>query len=279
MQSCGGLLGSSVQIIVAADACSLSVEDWGVVNIALVNAAAGSAVLIMDPPVGARTLADTDALRTAMDPLTSPSFATLYFPWLLDPNQEPFPPSGAIAGIWARSDYESGVWNAPANIEVSGVSGPEILLTDDQQAGLNVPLDGRAINGIRSFVNRGTLVWGARTMDGNSDDFRYIQVRRTLIYIEQSIKIALYPLVFAPNVGATWAAVVAMISDFLTSVWQQGGLLGDKPSTAFSVECGLGSTMTTHDILTGVMIIQVTIQMVHPAEFIELTFTQQTQGT
>ena len=138
-----------------------------------------------------------------------------------------------------------------------------------------MPMNGKAVNAIRTFVGRGTLVWGARTLDGNSNDWRYIQVRRTLIYIEQSVKVALDRFVFAANDGQTWVAVTSMISNFLQGLWSQGGLMGDKASDAFAVSCGLGSTMTPQDILDGYMVVQITLQMIHPAEFIELTFKQK----
>jgi phage tail sheath protein FI len=139
-------------------------------------------------------------------------------------------------------------------------------------------VDGKAVNVLRDFVGRGTVVWGGRTLDGNSNDYRYIQVRRTLIYIEQSIRAALRQFAFAPNTGQTWAAVTSMVSGFLTTVWSQGGLMGATPAEAFSVQCGLGSTMTGQDILEGYMIVEVTLQMVRPAEFIELTFKQKMEG-
>ncbi|WP_295454433.1 phage tail sheath C-terminal domain-containing protein [uncultured Thiodictyon sp.] len=188
------------------------------------------------------------------------------------------PSSGAIAGVFTTVDNSRGVWNAPANIAVSNVNGPTYRLTDQQQGDLNVPVDGKAVDAIRDFVGRGTIVWGARTLDGNSNDYRYIQVRRTLIYIEQSIKAALQPCVFAANDGNTWTAVVAMVSNFLQGLWAQGGLMGAKADEAFSVQCGLGSTMTGLDILNGYMVVQVTVQMIHPAEFIELTFKQKMEG-
>jgi phage tail sheath protein FI len=188
------------------------------------------------------------------------------------------PPSGILAGVWTANDASRGVWNAPANVSLASVIAPKVLLTDLDQADYNVPLNGEAIDILRALVNRGTVVWGARTLDGNSLDYRYIQVRRTLIYIEQSIKGALQQFVFAANDGGTWTTVTAAISNFLTNLWQSGGLMGDKASDAFTVQCGLGSTMTGLDILNGYMIVNVTVQMIHPAEFIELTFTQTMQG-
>lgn len=170
------------------------------------------------------------------------------------------------------------MWNAPANVTLSSVTAPTFPITESQQGGLNVPVDGKAVDVLRDFTGRGTVVWGARTLDGNSPDYRYVQVRRTLIYVEQSIKGALQPFVFAANDGKTWVTVVAMVSGFLQGLWNQGGLMGATASEAFSVECGLGSTMTGQDILDGYMIVQVTLQMIRPAEFIELVFKKKMEG-
>lgn len=189
--------------------------------------------------------------------------------------QNILPPSGAMAGVFTFNDLTRGVWNAPANTVLASVISPTVALDDEQQGNLNVPLDGKAIDVIRFFVGRGPVVWGARTLDGNSNDWRYIQVRRTIVYIEQSIKNALNPFVFAANDGQTWATVTSLISNFLEGLWTQGGLVGDKASEAFTVQCGLGSTMTPMDILQGYMVVQVTLQLIRPAEFIELTFKQK----
>jgi len=123
------------------------------------------------------------------------------------------------------------------------------------------------------------LVWGARTLDGNSQDWRYIPVRRTVIYIEQSIKNLLEPYVFSANTQATWTAVKAMAENFLTGLWRDGGLAGATAQDAFFVQVGLGSTMTNEDILNGFMNMTIGVAITRPAEFIILTFQQQMQAS
>ncbi len=186
-------------------------------------------------------------------------------------------PSSAMAGIYTVVDNNEGVWVAPANVGVQGVVSPAIKIDHKAQEDLNMPLDGKSICAIRSFPGKGVLVWGARTLDGNSNDWRYINVRRTLLYIEQSIKEAAQAYVFAPNDASTWVSIKSMIGNFLTGLWNQGGLVGPKPTDAFSVSVGLGSTMTGDDVLNGKMIIAVKVAVSHPAEFIEITFQQQMQ--
>ncbi len=186
-------------------------------------------------------------------------------------------PSAAMAGIYTTVDNNEGVWIAPANVGVQGVVSPAIKIDLKAQEDLNMPLDGKSVCAIRSFPGKGVLVWGARTLDGNSNDWRYINVRRTLIYIEQSVKEAASAYVFAPNDAKTWVSVKSMISNFLLGLWNQGGLVGTKPADAFSVTVGLGSTMTPDDILNGRMIVAVKVAVSHPAEFIEITFQQEMQ--
>ena len=187
-------------------------------------------------------------------------------------------PGTAMAGVYTRVDAEKGVWTAPANIELLNVPKPSYPVSEKQLEYLNTPINGQAVNSIRLFSGRGTVVWGTRTLDGNNNDYRYVQVRRTLIYIEQSVRNGLAPFVFSANDGNTWASVIAMVSAFLQQLWSEGGLLGSTSDEAFTVECGLGSTMTGDDILNGYMIVKITLQMVRPAEFIELTIKQKMEG-
>ncbi|MFA8434714.1 MAG: phage tail sheath family protein [Marinifilaceae bacterium] len=187
------------------------------------------------------------------------------------------PPSAAMAGIYTMVDNTRGVWKAPANVSMNSVVSPAVNITHDDQEELNVPLNGKSINAIRPFVGEGTLVWGARTLDGNSLDWRYINVRRTMIMLEESVKIACKAYVFEPNVANTWVTIKSMISNFLTGIWKRGGLAGASPDDAFSVHVGLGETMTSEDILEGILRVTVMVAITRPAEFIEITFQQQMQ--
>ena len=186
------------------------------------------------------------------------------------------PPSGAMAGVYTVNDQQAGVWNSPANTSIVGAVSLPIRLSDSDQENLNIDaVSGKSINAIRFFNGQGILIWGARTLDGNSQDWRYISVRRTMTFLEQSIKLAARAYVFSPNNANTWAALQSMISSFLTGVWQDGGLQGASPAAAFSVSVGLGTTMTADDLLNGYMRISVKVAVVHPAEFIVISFEQQ----
>lgn len=187
------------------------------------------------------------------------------------------PPSAAMAGVFTMVDDAIGVFKAPANVSVSSTVAPTVNLTSENQEDLNMPLNGKAVNAIRTFVGKGVLVWGARTLDGNSQDWRYINVRRTMIMLEQSIKMAAEPYVFQPNDANTWISIKSMISNFLRTQWQAGALVGNSEADAYSVDVGLGTTMTANDILDGYMKITVKVAISRPAEFIVITFQQQMQ--
>lgn len=186
-------------------------------------------------------------------------------------------PSAAIAGVYCSVDNSRGVWKAPANVTINSVVKPSATINDYEQEELNVPITGKAVNAIRTFPGEGIKVWGARTLDGNSQDWRYVNVRRTMIYLEQSVKNAARAYVFEPNDADTWINMKCMIDNFLRSVWKRGGLAGATPEDAFEVHVGLGDTMTAEDILEGTMRITVLVAVSRPAEFIEITFQQQMQ--
>ncbi len=186
------------------------------------------------------------------------------------------PPSSLIAGVYANVDNNRGVWKAPANVSLSNVIQPTLVISNESQKDLNIDtLSGKSINAIRSFTGKGTLVWGARTLAGNDNEWRYINVRRFFNFAEESIKKATEPFVFEPNDANTWVRVQAMIENFLTTLWRQGALQGVKPEHAFYVAIGLGKTMTALDILEGRMIIEIGMAVARPAEFIILKFSHK----
>lgn len=187
------------------------------------------------------------------------------------------PPSSAMAGAYAMVDFTASVAQSPANISLGSVISPAVNINNDNQEDLNLPLNGKAVNAIRSFQGKGVLVWGARTLDGNSKDYRYISVRRTMTYLEQSIKFAAEAFVFSPNNSTTWSTLRATVINFLNNQWQSGLLAGQSPEDAFDVEIGLGSTMTPNDILDGVLKMTIKVAITRPAEFIVITFEQQQQ--
>ena len=179
------------------------------------------------------------------------------------------PPSALMAGVYGKTDGERGVWKAPANVVLNGVSDVSVRVTNEQQAALNP----KGINVIRHFSDRGLVVWGSRTQK-DDDDWRYIPVRRLFDAAERDIKKALQPMVFEPNNQPTWKRVQAAIDNYLYRLWQQGALAGNKAEEAYFVRVGKGVTMTQDEINQGQMIIQVGMAAVRPAEFIILKFTQ-----
>lgn len=187
-------------------------------------------------------------------------------------------PSSAVAGVYAKVDSTSGVFKAPANVGLSYVVAPTVKVSHEDQMTLNVdPASGKSINVIRSFTGKGTLVWGARTLDGNSNEWRYISVRRFFNMVEESVKKATERFVFEPNTANTWVRVQTMIENFLNQQWQDGALAGSKPEEAYYVSVGLNKTMSAQDILEGRMIVEIGMAAVRPAEFIVLRFSHKLQ--
>lgn len=187
------------------------------------------------------------------------------------------PPSSTMAGVYARVDSDRGVWKAPANVGVNYVIKPKLKVTHEQQRDLNVHITGKSINAIRSFTGKGILVWGARTLAGNDNEWKYVPVRRFFNMVEESVERATEQFVFEPNDANTWVKIRAMIENFLTLQWRAGALAGAKPEQAFYVRVGLGETMTADDILNGVMNVEIGMAAVRPAEFIVLKFSHKMQ--
>jgi phage tail sheath protein FI len=201
------------------------------------------------------------------------SFAAYYQPWVtvtVDGQSRYLPPSGYVAGIYARVDDARGVWKAPANEPLLNVPGLKTRFTTGEQDLLNP----QGVNLIRQFDQGGILVWGARTLSSDPD-VRYVNVRRTLIFLEASIDQGTQWVVFEPNAPDTWARLTNSVSAFLLTQWRGGALFGAKPEQAFFVRCD-ETTMTADDINNGRLICQVGVAIVRPAEFVIFRIQQIT---
>ncbi len=268
-----------VQLIVIPDACLLPSQDFYDLQkqtLASCNALQDRFAIIDTQQPAAGTANDSSLFRAGIgnDDL---KWGAAYYPWLVLADGRPVPPSGAIAGIYNMVDNNRGVWKAPANVSLSGAADLTVHINNDQQNDLTIPIDGKAINAIRVFAGKGLLVWGARTLDGNSQDWRYLNVRRTITMIENSIKNSSSWVVFEPNDAKTWILLRAIIENFLTLLWREGALAGAKPEDAFDVQVGLGSTMTASDILEGRLVVTVKLAVLRPAEFIMISFVHKMQ--
>ena len=226
---------------------------------------------VLDVPMDKKKTNDVMEYRNMFDT----SYAALYHPWLetFDPlaRKSTFlPPSGAMVGVYARTDIERGVQKAPANEVIRGCTGLSCPYNEREQDILNP----KGVNLIRSFTGRGIRVWGARTLSSNPL-WKYINVRRLFIYVEESIKANTNWVVFEPNSEALWGRVQRTIELFLSSMWRAGALAGTSPSEAFFVDIGR-STMTQDDIDNGRLICNIGIAPVKPAEFVIFRITQHT---
>ena len=217
---------------------------------------------------------DPGLINELLPPVDS-KYAAFYYPWLkvsTEGRTEEIPPTGHLAGIYARTDVERGVHKAPANEVVRGILG----LTAQTSKGQQDILNPRGVNCIRSFPGRGIRVWGARTT--SSDPlWKYINVRRLFLAIEESIDEGTQWVVFEPNHQSLWARVKQSITQYLTSVWREGALMGMTRDEAFFVTCD-ETTMTQNDIDIGRLIVKVGIAPVKPAEFVIFRITQSRNG-
>jgi phage tail sheath protein FI len=204
-------------------------------------------------------------------------FAALYYPWLevMDPiSKRPLlvPPSGHVAGVWARTDGTRGVHKAPANEVTLGVNGVGFQVTGEEQGGLNQ----RGINCIRAFSGRGIRIWGARTMSSDPE-WRYVNVRRLFNYISESIMEGTQWAVFEPNDERLWSSLRISAGNFLARTWRQGALFGATPQEAFFVKCD-AETNPQDVIEAGQVVVEVGICPVKPAEFVIFRISQFAAG-
>lgn len=231
----------------------------------------GSRFAVLDIPRDARKVEDIIAHRNIFDTI----YAALYHPWLnvfdpLDKKNISIPPSGSILGIYARSDNARGVHKAPANEVVRGCVGLDCQFNTGEQDILNP----KGVNLIRAFAGQGIRVWGARTATSNSS-WKYINVHRLFIFIEESIKANTNWAVFEPNDEVLWVRVQRTISVFLTNLWRGGSLAGTSPEEAFFVHIGR-DTMSQDDIDNGRLICVIGVAPVKPAEFVIFRISQKT---
>jgi uncharacterized protein len=272
------LTGLDDVAIVAAPGSGIASGSQDIINALITHVSRQRAyrIAILETPPN-QLASDNEAVRSQIDS----SYAALYVPWVLTPNplarsgssipaEIAIPPSGFIAGIYARNDAQNGVAKAPANEVLLGASRFERNITFGEQALLN-PL---GINCLRYFPNRGYRLWGARTATSDSE-FQYVNVRRYLIYLEHSIDNSTQWAVFENNGPALWARVKESIDSFLYNEWKEGSLLGDSPAQAYFVRCDR-TTMTQNDLDNGRMICLIGVALLKPAEFVIFRIGQKT---
>ncbi|MFH8989465.1 phage tail sheath subtilisin-like domain-containing protein [Streptomyces sp. NPDC017940] len=235
----------------------------------------GDRVAVIDPPpsLNARQIRVWRQETAGYDS----KYAALYYPWLksFDPatgQARMVPPSGHVAGIWARNDFERGVHKAPANEVVRGAVDLELQITRGEQDLLN-PI---GVNCIRAFPGRGIRVWGARTLSSDPE-WRYLNIRRYFNYLEESILIGTQWVVFEPNDHALWARIRRNISAFLVNEWRSGALFGQRPQEAFYVKCD-EETNPPESVDLGRVICEIGVAPVKPAEFVIFRLSQFSSG-
>lgn len=258
---------------------SIDLNLWKAVQTALISHCEqnGNRVAILDAPPGF-TVQQIKEWRSDVAMYDS-AYATLYYPWIKvanpigsNGNAEIFiPPSGHIAGVWARTDESRGVWKAPANDTIRGVLDLERAVTQNEQSLLN-PI---GINVIRPFGTRGIRIWGARTLSSDSD-WRYINVRRLFNMIETTILEGTQYAVFEPNDVELWEGIKRTLTAFLRGLWLAGALVGSSPDQAFFVKCD-AETNPPESIDEGKLVVEVGISPVKPAEFVIFRISQQKQ--
>ena len=236
------------------------------------------AMVLVDPPGEWKSA--TDITPAALDGIIADdddrANAAIYFPAILAPDPDgnneprPFPPSGAVAGIYARTDAQRGVWKAPAGLDalLLGVQGLAVQLTDAENGVLNP----QAVNCLRTFPLTGSVVWGARTMlgrDTEPTDWKYVPVRRLGLFIEESIDRGTRWAVSEPNDEPLWAQLRQTVADFLHDLFRRGALQGQTPREAYFVKCD-SETTTQADIEMGLVNILVGFAPLKPGEFVIL---------
>ena len=283
----GLAVADDVTMVVVPDLVTAARRDDGSVDLAMWKAVQtsliahceqhGNRMALLDSPPGMtpQQIKDWRADVAMYDS----AFAALYYPWIkvenpigVNGDREVFiPPSGHLAGVWARTDDSRGVWKAPANDTIRGCLDVERSITQNEQSLLN-PI---GINCIRPFGTRGIRVWGARTLSSDTD-WRYINVRRLFNMIETTIMEGTQFAVFEPNDVTLWEGVTRTLTGFLRGLWTAGALFGDSAEQAFYVKCD-AETNPPESIDQGKLVVEVGIAPVKPAEFVVFRIAQQKQ--
>lgn len=212
----------------------------------------------------------SQASQTTMAEYPVTPYAAAWYPWCKSARFPiAIPPSVVAAIAIAQTDRSRGVWKSPSNITLNGLT-PRWPVSDSLQGQFS---SGKALNMIRTFLETGATLWGARTLE-DSDNWRYIAVRRLVSQVESDISIALQPALFEPNTDLIWQRVKTSVSNYLYNLWQQGALMGNTPEEAFYVRIGRNITMSDEDIRQGKMVVKIGLAASRPAEFIELQFSQ-----
>jgi len=236
---------------------------------------AGNRMAILDPPPGLQPHQVVE-WRTSVADHDSPA-ATLYWPWIevTEPVAErpvSVPPSGHVAGIWARTDDAHGIHRAPADETVLGARGVAHPIREDE---LEL-LERAGVNSIRSFPRRGIRIWGSRTLSSDPE-WRYLNIRRLFVYVSESIKEGTRWAAFEPNDDELWSRLRTSIADFLTRMWSEGALFGSSPEEAFFVKCD-EETNPPDVIEAGQVVVEIGFAPLRPAEFVVLRISQLTAG-
>ena len=262
--------------------CLAGVNDFGILSDAVNYCQSRRAFLIVDAPDPRKSVAKPDAMAAYIQGPNLPksSYAAVYYPWVMVPDAlnngklRLTAPSGIVAGIFARTDANRGVWKAPAGTEavMNNVQGVAYKLTDAENGTLNP----HAVNCARLFPVYNTVLWGARTLEGDdqaASEYKYVPVRRLALFLEESLFRGSKWVVFEPNDEPLWAQIRLNIGAFLHNLFRQGAFQGNSPSKAYFVKCD-GETTTQNDIDLGVVNIVVGFAPLKPAEFVVITIQQ-----
>ena len=278
-----------VTMVAAPDLVSLhrsgamAIDDVSAVQGAIIDHCSelGDRMAIIDPPFaadGSGGSMSAQEVSTWRDGLTGSKFATVYYPWVrsydaVTRTAVALPPSGFVAGAWARNDEENGVGHAPVGA-VRGVVGLVRQLTDAEQG----PLNRRGINCLRVFRGEGVRIWGARTLELTDTEWRYVNVRRLFNFIEESVVEGTRFAVFEPNDRGLWARLRRAVEAFLLGLWREGALVGAVPEQAFYVKCD-DETNPPDRIDQGIVTVEIGAAPAKPAEFVVIRVRQTRDGS